>query len=155
MTEVATFLKGNQSYVRQRFYDPSSQRVGGVYPKFLRTEKYGSVAKTLICVSGHDPYCLVLGYDRRANLKALARTLGASRFQLAKRDEVTELTGFKIGSVSPVMPERKITTIFDSLLADHPYIYVNGGQPGVQLRVKTNETIALLSATVVSFSEPI
>lgn len=155
MIDVVAYLKERGIYVRQRFYDPGDQAVGGVYPRFLAEEKHPAVAKTLVCFSGRSPTCLLLSYGRRANLKALACAIGAPRFRLAKPEEVTDLTGYQIGAVSPVMPARHMLTIVDAELAKHPYLYVNGGRPGLQIRIGTPDLINTLGATVTKFAEPI
>lgn len=155
MTEVIDFLNANQSYVRKRVYDPNGPKVGGVYPKFLSEGQYSAVAKTLICVASRVPYCLVLGYERRADLKRLSKELSTTRFQLAQPDDVTCFTGFKVGSVSPIMPNRQIRTVFDTYLVKHSHLYVNAGEPGVQIRVQTESVLSLLNAQIATFSEPL
>lgn len=151
MNKVAHFLNENSVHARVRFYDPDAPKETSVYPRFLSSKKHGSVAKTLICLSGKQPYCLVLGYDGRADLKKLARTLNLSRFQFAKPEQVTEFTGYKIGSVSPVMPGRQLPTVFDEQLVGYTHLYLNAGQPGAQVRAPTIPVIELLNGKIVSF----
>ena len=152
MNEVAQILRDEKIHVRTRYYDPTAPKEQTVFPRFLTKEKYGAVAKTLICISGKQAYCLVLGYNARADLKKLARWLKVSRFQLAKPEQVTELTGYKIGSVSPVMPEKQLPTIFDQQLSGHTHLYLNGGQPGTQIRVPTGSLIEFLNGEVTDFA---
>jgi Cys-tRNA(Pro)/Cys-tRNA(Cys) deacylase len=45
------------------------------------------------------------------------------------------VTGYKIGGVSPFGQKRKLPTGIETEALSEPYVYVNGGRRGLELRL--------------------
>ena len=49
--------------------------------------------------------------------------------------DAERLTGYKVGGVSPFGQKRRLPTCIEVAALDEPYVFVNGGQRGLQIRL--------------------
>jgi Cys-tRNA(Pro) deacylase len=87
------------------------------------------IVKTIVFVcDGAFVLALVPG-DRRADERAVAEAVGASKVRAAKSDEVLRATGFEPGGVAP-FPQRAVaTTLIDRSLLAHHVVWIGAGTP--------------------------
>ena len=50
-------------------------------------------------------------------------------------DDVEHQTGYRVGAVSPFGQKHRVPTIIEPGVLSAPYVYVSGGQKGVELRL--------------------
>ncbi|EDQ31656.2 hypothetical protein HPDFL43_17600 [Hoeflea phototrophica DFL-43] len=147
-TPAARELRAQGHYIRQRYHKPHE----GVYPNFLTNELRGSVLKTLICQAADRRFCLVLGYERRVDFKRLATALGSSRIELIPQEDVAEATGgFMSGAVTPFL-DTDLEFVCDEAVTSFSHVYVNGGRPGNQLRIRVSSLLAMRRFQVLEFT---
>jgi Cys-tRNA(Pro)/Cys-tRNA(Cys) deacylase len=115
-------------------YDPASERVGLQAAEALG-EPPGRVLKTLVAQVDGKPVCLVLPSDREASMKKVAAGLGGKSAAMMPVPDAERITGYKVGGVSPFGQKRKLPTLVEETATAEPYVYVNGGQRGLQLRL--------------------
>jgi Cys-tRNA(Pro)/Cys-tRNA(Cys) deacylase len=133
-------------------YDPSAERVGLQAAEAL-DEPPGRVLKTLIVKVDGKPACLVLPSDKEASMKKVAAVLGGKSAAMAPVPEAERLTGYKVGGVSPFGQKRKLPILVEVVAASEAYVYVNGGQRGLQIKLSPADLLratGALTAAIVS-----
>lgn len=94
----------------------------------------GQTAPTLIVKSDKTYYAVILsGSHGRIDMNALEQLLHTGKLKLAKPEEVEQVTGSTIGSVSLINPG--LPTILDRKLYGFPYVYGGTGSPGTTLKI--------------------
>ena len=66
-------------------------------------------------------------------MKKAAAALGGKSAAMMPVPDAERLTGYKVGGVSPFGQKRTVPTLVEQAATTEPYVYVNGGQRGLQL----------------------
>jgi Cys-tRNA(Pro)/Cys-tRNA(Cys) deacylase len=69
---------------------------------------------------------------------------GAKAARMASVAEAERITGYKVGGVSPFGQKKALRTFFERAAETEPYVFVNGGQRGLQLKI-TIDTLQLVA----------
>ena len=94
----------------------------------------------------------LLPVDREASLKRVARAFGARRAELLDAAEVTKVTGYVIGGVSPFGTKRSLPVVIDDAVLSLPRVYLSAGQRGVAIEIASADLISGLDALVAPIS---
>ncbi|MBF0677980.1 MAG: Cys-tRNA(Pro) deacylase [Devosia sp.] len=128
-------------------YDPNAERVGlqaaesmGVSPD--------QVFKTLMAELDGKPICAIVPSDEEVNMKKLAAALGGKSAHMMKPADAERLTGYKVGGISPLGQRKAVPTALDELATLHEEIFINGGQRGLQIRIRPDDLVAALKCTL-------
>jgi len=132
-------------------YAPGDQRVGLQAAEALG-EPAGRVLKTLIALVDGKPACLILPSDREASLKKAAAALKGKAASMAPVAEAERITGYKVGGVSPFGQRRRLPTLLEIDALAEPYVFVNGGQRGLQIRLLPEDLRRAAEALAVSLT---
>ncbi|WP_062115523.1 Cys-tRNA(Pro) deacylase [Aureimonas sp. AU40] len=128
-------------------YDPDAERVG-----LQAAEAIGAppsqVFKTLMAELDGKPVCVIVPSDEEVNMKKLAAALGGKAAHMMKPTEAERLTGYKVGGISPLGQRKPVPTILDELAVLHDEIYLNGGQRGLQIRLRPADLMAALGCAM-------
>ena len=124
-------------------YDPDADRVGlqaaeamGVAPSI--------VLKTLMAEVDGKPVCVVVPSDEEVNMKKLAAAFGGKSAQMMKPADAERLTGYKVGGISPFGQKKLVPTAVEELATLEDEVFLNGGQRGLQIRMKPDDLVAAL-----------
>jgi len=124
-------------------YEPGADRVGlqaaeamGVSPAI--------VLKTLMAQVDGKPVCVVVPSDEEVNMKKLAAAFGGKSAQMMKPADAERLTGYKVGGISPFGQKKPVPTCVEEMATLEDEIFLNGGQRGLQIRMKPEDLIAAL-----------
>ena len=93
------------------------------------------ILKTLMLQVDSRPVCVLVPADRQVDMKKVAAALGGNTAQMMAPADVERQTGYPVGVVSPFGQKRKAPTIIEAEVLSAPYVYVSGGQQGVELRL--------------------
>jgi len=121
----------------------------GVSSGFGRLDE---MAPTLILKTGNGYLAAIIGGDRRIAYKQVKKKLGLKNVSLAGPDEVKQVTGADIGSVSLLNPG--LATIIDEQLAAKPVVYGGCGAPGYSLAISGAALVTSTGAHVFEFTIP-
>jgi ybaK/ebsC protein len=124
-------------------YDPDAASIGLHAARSMGLPP-SQVFKTLMTLAGDEPLIAVVPSDRELNLKALAHAAGKKSVQMMKVPDAERLSGYKVGGISPLGQKKRIRTFFDESALTLPFIVVNGGQRGLQIKAAPQD---LLDAT--------
>ncbi len=94
----------------------------------------------------------LLAVDREASLKLVARAFGARRAALVDAADVSKLTGYVIGGVSPFGTKRPLPVVIDDSVLSLPRVYLSAGQRGVSIEIASADLIRGLDARVAPIS---
>lgn len=128
-------------------YDPNAERVGLQAAEAMGVSA-AEVFKTLMAELDGKPVCAIVPSDEEVNMKKLAAALGGKSAQMMKPADAERLTGYKVGGISPLGQRRTVHTALDELATLYDEIYLNGGQRGLQIRIKPADLVAVLRCTV-------
>ena len=104
------------------------------------------VLKTLMALADGKPVCVVIPSDREVAMKKLAAAVGAKTAQMMPPADAERMTGYHVGGISPLGQKRAVPTLIEAAALDEPYVFVNGGQRGLQARLAPADLRAALGA---------
>lgn len=130
-------------------YDPDAERIGLQAAESLG-EPPSRVLKTLMAELDGRPCCVVLPSDREVSMKKLAAALGGKSAAMMKPAAAERLTGFVVGGISPFGQKKKVPTVIEASALEEPYVYVNGGQRGLQIRLLPQDILRAADAIAAS-----
>ncbi|NGP18639.1 Cys-tRNA(Pro) deacylase [Devosia aurantiaca] len=125
-------------------YDPNAERVGLQAAEAMGVSA-SEVFKTLMAELDGKPICAIVPSDEEVNMKKLAAALGGKSAQMMKPADAERLTGFKVGGISPLGQRKLVPTVLDELATLYDEVYLNGGQRGLQIRIKPDDLVSALN----------
>ena len=128
-------------------YNPNAERVGLQAAEAMGVSP-AEVFKTLMAELDGKPVCAILPSDEEVNMKKLAAALGGKSAQMMKPADAERLTGYKVGGISPLGQRRPVPAALDELATLHDAIFLNGGQRGLQIRIRPDDLVAVLGCVV-------
>jgi Cys-tRNA(Pro)/Cys-tRNA(Cys) deacylase len=126
-------------------YDPDAESIGLQAASALGEEP-ARVLKTLMALVDGKPVCVVVPSDQEVSMKKLAAAVDGKSAQMMKPAEAERVTGFKVGGISPFGQRRAVKTVIEQSALAHDYVYVNGGQRGLQMRLRPGDVRDVLKA---------
>jgi len=143
MLDAAGVAYSLQSYD----YDPDAERIGLQAAESLGVPGH-VVVKTLMALVDGKPVCVMVPSDHEVNMKKLAAAAGGKSAQMMKPADAERATGYHVGGISPFGQRRKVAALMDAAAAALPEIFLNGGQRGLQIKIRPADAIATLGAIV-------
>jgi Cys-tRNA(Pro)/Cys-tRNA(Cys) deacylase len=130
-------------------YDPSAERIG-LQAADAIGEPPHLVYKTLMAELDGKPVCVIVPSDEEVSMKKLASTFGGKSAHMMKPTDAERLTGYHVGGISPLGQKKLVPTAIEQAALEHSYIYINGGQRGLQIRLKPQDAVLALNAKVAA-----
>lgn len=112
------------------------------------------LAKTIVARRGEGDYVLVLvPGDSEISWPALRGLLGARRLSLPSADEAKEATGYERGTITPFGASTAWPVVVDARFVGRT-IALGAGEHGLAVKLRADDVIAALDATVAAVSRP-
>lgn len=114
------------------------------------------VYKTLVMLASDARHVLVaVPGDGEVDLRLLARSLGVKAVRMAPQREAERLTGLLVGGISPLaLLGRPFDVYLDRRAQRLDHLYINGGQRGINLRLRVADLVAVTGARFVDATQP-
>jgi Cys-tRNA(Pro)/Cys-tRNA(Cys) deacylase len=112
-------------------YDPNAERVGLQAAEALGEEPH-RVLKTLMAEVDGKPVCAVVPSDHEVSMM--------------KPADAERLTGYHVGGISPFGQKKLVPTAIEAQAMSEAYVYINGGQRGLQVRLSPQDALLALKA---------
>ena len=128
-------------------YDPNAERVGLQAAEAMGVSP-AEVFKTLMAELDGKPVCAIVPSDEEVNMKKLASALGGKSAHMMKPADAERLTGYKVGGISPLGQRKQVPTALDELATLYDEIFLNGGQRGLQIRIRPADLVTALDCVV-------
>ena len=132
-------------------YDPDAPSIGLHAAQSMGLPP-SQVFKTLMTTAGDEALIAVVPSDHELNLKALAHAAGKKSVAMMKIPDAERLSGYKVGGVSPLGQKKRLRTFFDASALALPFIVVNGGQRGLQIKATAADLIEATGAMVADIA---
>jgi Cys-tRNA(Pro)/Cys-tRNA(Cys) deacylase len=126
-------------------YDPGADSIGLQAAEALG-EPPERVLKTLMALVDGKPACVIVPSDKEVAMKKLAAALGGKSAQMMKPADAERISGYRVGGISPFGQMRPLPTVIEAQALEHDQVYINGGQRGLQVRLKPRDAVAVLGA---------
>jgi len=130
-------------------YDPNAARIG-MQAAHALGEPASRVLKTLVAQVDGQPVCLVIPADQEVSMKKVAAAFGGKTAKMAPPADAERVTGYKVGGVSPFGQKRKLPTAIEETVLSEPYVVINGGQRGLQVRLAPEDARHAADALALS-----
>lgn len=113
------------------------------------------IVKSVLFMADGEPVLVLACGTSRIAWKLLADHLGISRKKLKTADAntVLELTGYVVGSVSPLGQRHKLRTIVEAAIPTLETVLAGGGELNALLKLKTAELLRVVEGEIVSLVE--
>lgn len=128
-------------------YDPDADSIG-LQAAAALGEDPARVLKTLMALVDSKPVCVVVPSDQEVSMKKLAAAWAGKSAQMMKPPEAERVTGYKVGGISPFGQRKQVGTVIEQSALAHDQVYLNGGQRGLQVRLRPADVKGLLKAVV-------
>lgn len=129
-------------------YDPNAERIGMQAAEALG-EPGHRVLKTLMALVDGKPVCVVVPSDKEVSMKKLAAAFKGKTAQMMPPADAERATGYHVGGISPFGQKRKVPTAIEEAALAEPYVFMNGGQRGLQVRLSPADAQKALGAVAV------
>jgi len=126
-------------------YDPNAQSIGLQAAEALG-EAPDRVLKTLMALVDRKPVCVIVPSDHEVSLKKLAAAFGGKSAEMMKPADAERISGYKVGGISPFGQMRKLPVAIEEQALGHEAVYVNGGQRGLQVRLRPSDIVTAVGA---------
>jgi Cys-tRNA(Pro)/Cys-tRNA(Cys) deacylase len=106
------------------------------------------VYKTLVVLTDDGRRLLVMTPgDRELDMRLVAKGVGAKSAHMALQRDAERLTGLKVGGISPLaLLDKRFEMYIDREALALDALYINGGQRGVNLRLRVADLLAVTRA---------
>ena len=128
-------------------YDPDADRIGMQAAEEIG-ESPARVLKTLMALVDGKPVCVVVPSDKEVSMKKLAAAFGGKAAQMMKPADAERISGYKVGGISAFGQMRPPRVAIEAEAMAHDLVYMNGGQRGLQVRLKPGDAVTALKAIV-------
>ena len=81
--------------------------------------------------------------------QAVARTIEGLGYEFV---DAERLSGYKVGGISPLGQKKRIRTFFDDSALTFPFIVINGGQRGLQIKAKAQDLMDAVAASAAAIA---
>ena len=105
------------------------------------------VLKTLLFLTSETAVLAIVPGDRKVNSEKLKVLLQVADISMAKPNEVFELTGYKVGTVSPFIA-AKYTVIIEDDILNLSSVIIGSGNPCDLIEISSRDLVANTSARI-------
>lgn len=153
VTPAVRFLRGHKVDFTPQPYAYEEKGGTEVAARELMVDEH-QVIKTLVMADeAGEPLVVLMHGDRQVSTKALARQLGVKQVSPCDPADVTRLTGYQVGGVSPFGTKRRLPVYVESSILELPAIYINGGKRGFLVRMSPADLVRCLAPQLVQASQ--
>ena len=151
MTPAVKFLeKQGVAYTVRRYElgDSHAGTYGEAVAKAIGAEPQ-RVFKTLIAqLNSGELVAAVVPVSSTLDFRALAAAAGAKSAAMAPPQAAEKATGYVTGGISPFGQRKPVRTVIEQSALAHDQVYLNGGQRGLQVRLRPADVRDVLKAVV-------
>ncbi|QOZ54824.1 Cys-tRNA(Pro) deacylase [Bradyrhizobium sp. CCBAU 53338] len=128
-------------------YDPDAESIG-LQAAAALGEDPARVLKTLMTLVDGKPVCVIVPSDQEISMKKLAAAVSGKSAQMMKPPEAERVTGYKVGGISPFGQRKQVAIVIEQSALSHEMVYLNGGQRGLQVRMRPTDVRDVVKAVV-------
>jgi len=131
--------------LRSYAYDADATQIG-LHAAEALGEVPARVFKTLVLLVDGKPACVLIPSDREVAMKKAAAAFGGKAAAMMPPKDAERITGYHVGGISPLGQKRRLPVRLDASALQLPYLFINGGQRGLQIRLAPTELLRACDA---------
>ncbi len=109
-----------------------------------------AMIKTLVMETNKgEPLIILMHSEKRIDLKELAQHIGVKNVSTVSVKDAEQLTGYKVGGISPFGIHTKMDIYVEETILDLDYLYLNGGKRGFILGMTPHSLVNTLKPITV------
>lgn len=149
VTQAVRVLRDHKVDFTPHFYKYEEKGGTAVSSKELGVEEH-VVIKTLIMETDKKlPIIVLMHGDRQVSTKQLAREMDVKTVSPCLPDVANKHSGYVVGGTSPFGTKRLMPVYLQKTILDLETIYINGGQKGFLVSLKTSDLLQVLKPFIV------
>lgn len=149
MTPATAFLEAQKVVFTEHEYEYVERGGTEVPARALGVDEH-AIVKTLVMEDeARRPLVILMHGDRKVSTKNLARQAGRKSVEPCKPEVAKRHTGYQIGGTSPFGTRKALPVYVERSILALEEIYINGGQRGLLVKVRTAELARVLRVTPV------
>ncbi len=110
------------------------------------------IIKSLLIKTNGGFSLFLLSSDKKLDTILVGKALGI-KIRLASPDEVFKITGYRIGTVTPLLLKKDIKIYIDVPLLEFKQIGIGSGMKGVEIIINPKDLKKILNATKMKLSK--
>ncbi|MDR3435191.1 Cys-tRNA(Pro) deacylase [Telmatospirillum sp.] len=130
-------------------YDPDAPSIGLQAAEALGVPA-SMVFKTLMVTAGDEVCVALLPSDRELSMKALAAVAGKKSAAMLRPADAERISGYHVGGISPLGQKKRLRCFVDASALELPFMVINGGQRGLQIKAAPKDVVAALAAATAA-----
>lgn len=154
MTPAINLLKKSAAtfQVHEYKHSPQSGAYGLEAIDALQLEPARVFKTLLVMLDGNARHLgvAIIPAAEKLDLKAVAKTLGAKKTEMADPDQAERITGYLVGGISPLGQKRLLPTVLDDSALQFDSIFVSGGKRGLEIELEPAQLAELCKADMGS-----
>ena len=104
------------------------------------------IVKCMIVKTPNDIYVLaLLPGNRNLDAKLLSSYLNVKKVEIAKKEDVERITGYRIGAISPIGFKKQLKTVMDKKILNNEFITISAGRPDAGLYLKVKDLVLIIN----------
>lgn len=134
-------------------YDNKDGKIDGVSVAEKINKDPKEVFKTLVTQgSDRELFVFVIPVEKELDLKKAAKAAKEKNVEMIAVKDINKYTGYIRGGCSPIGMKKLYKTFIDESAKDLDIIVVSAGKIGVQVQLKPNDLIEVISGEFVDIS---
>jgi len=113
------------------------------------------ITKSLVFMVDELPLMVLMAGDRRVDMAAVAKTVGAQHVRRAQLDEVREFSGYVAGGTPPFGHVKPMRVLADRSITDNDVVWVAAGSPKTVFAIAVDDLVRLSRAVWVDVAEEV
>jgi Cys-tRNA(Pro) deacylase len=149
MTPATAFLKAQKVAFTEHEYAYVEHGGTEVPANELGVPEH-AIVKTLVMEDeARKPLIILMHGDRKVSTKNLARQAGRKSVEPCRPEVAQRHTGYQIGGTSPFGTRKALPVFVERSILALEEIYINGGQRGLLVKIRTAELARVLRVSPV------
>mgnify|MGYP003574900151 CR=1 FL=1 len=149
VTQAIRVLRDHHVDFLPHFYKYEEKGGSAVSSRELGVDEH-QVIKTLIMeTETKTPLIVLMHGDKQVSTKQLAREMGVKTISPCAPDVANKHSGYFVGGTSPFGTKKKMPVYVQKTILDLEIIYINGGQRGFLISMKSAELLKVLDPKLV------
>ncbi len=133
-------------------HDDATASYGSEAAEQLQVEADKLFKTLVVAVDERELIVCIIPVTTKLSLKAVAKTHGCKRAQMADKALVHRTTGYILGGVSPIGQKKRLTTYIDESATLNKTILVSGGMRGLDVELSVDDLQKLTNALFFSMT---
>lgn len=149
---VTRFLDSKKVFYETCFFSKEKKLSAIEVADFLKVE-HMVVFKSIVCLRANKgkEILAIVPSNQAVDLKKLAKVLSEKKIKTSNQEDAGKITGLQTGGISPLaLLNKGFEFVIDESCLNHKFIFVSGGERGMNIKISPIDLIRLIHAKTES-----